>query len=125
MKKRRKHRPHIGCKIFLTLWVNFIWRRLHVMNKYLNQAASREILLLPWEKYLSKRNLIKHTCSWRDKLLKNYGPFSWMGFNCLKATEPLRGGSLLLTTKSPGVPGTNYLTDLGRMKGWVVFRATQ
>ena len=40
-----------------------------------------------------------------------------MGFNCLKATEPLRGGSLLLTTKSPGVPGTNSLTDLGRMKG--------
>ena len=22
-----------------------------------------------WEKYLSKRSLIKHTCSWRDKLI--------------------------------------------------------
>ena len=22
-----------------------------------------------WEKYLSKRNFIKHTCSWRDKLI--------------------------------------------------------
>ena len=27
-------------------------------------------------------------------------------FNCLKATEQLRGESLLFTTKSPGVPGT-------------------
>ena len=36
-----------------------------------------------------------------------------MGFNCLKATEPLRGGSLLFTTKSPGGPGT-HLIDLGK-----------
>ena len=30
--------------------------------------------------------------------------------------EPLRGGSLLFTTKFPEIPGTNF-TDLGRMKG--------
>ena len=30
--------------------------------------------------------------------------------------EPLRGGSLLFTTKSPEVPGTHFI-DLGRMKG--------
>ena len=30
---------------------------------------------------------------------KLYGPFLWAGFNCLKATEPLWGGSLLFTTK--------------------------
>ena len=34
-----------------------------------------------------------------------------MVFNCIKATEPLRGGSLLFTTKSPGYPGT-HLIDL-------------
>ena len=38
------------------------------------------------------------------------------GINCLKATEPLRGDSLLFTTQSPGFPGT-HLIDLGRMKG--------
>ena len=38
-----------------------------------------------------------------------------MGFNCLKATEPLRTDSLLFTTQSPGVPGT-YLINIGRMK---------
>ena len=27
-----------------------------------------------------------------------------MEFNCLKATEPLRGGSLLFTTKFPEIP---------------------
>ena len=38
-----------------------------------------------------------------------------MGFNCLKATEPLQGDSLLFTTKSPGVPGT-HIVDFRRMK---------
>ena len=34
-------------------------------------------------------------------LKKLYGPSLWMGFNCLKAIESLRGGSLLFTTKIP------------------------
>ena len=29
------------------------------------------------------------------KMLKLYGPYLWMGFNCLNAIEPLRGDSLL------------------------------
>ena len=36
-----------------------------------------------------------------------------MGFNCLKATEPLGGASLLFTTQSKGVPGAQ-LIDLGK-----------
>ena len=32
---------------------------------------------------------------------KLYGPFLWMGLNCLKATELLGGGSLLFTTMFP------------------------
>ena len=36
--------------------------------------------------------------------------------DCLKATEPLRGDSLLFATRSPGVHST-HLIDLGRMKG--------
>ena len=47
---------------------------------------------------------------------KLYGHFLWMGFNCIKATEPLLGDSLLFTTKSPGGPGT-HLIDLRKMKG--------
>ena len=50
------------------------------------------------------------------KNFKLYGPFLWLGFNCIKAAEPLRGDSLLVTTYSTGVPGT-HLNDLGRMKG--------
>ena len=50
-------------------------------------------------------------------------PFLWMGFNCLKATEPLRGDSLLFTTKSPGVPSTHFIV-LRRMKGCVDLGAT-
>ena len=47
-----------------------------------------------------------------------------MRFNSLKATEPLRGDSLLFTNKSPGVPGT-YLNNLGRTKEWTNLGATQ
>ena len=32
-----------------------------------------------------------------------------MGFNCLKATVPLRGDTLLFTTTSPEVPGTHII----------------
>ena len=57
--------------------------------------------------------------------LKNklYGPFLWMGFNCLK-TRATWGGSLLFTTKFPVIPGTHFV-DLGRMKVWVDLGATQ
>ena len=42
--------------------------------------------LIMWEEFFKK--------------LKLYGPFLWMGFNCLKVIEPLRGGSLLLPLSS-------------------------
>ena len=42
---------------------------------------------------------------------KLYDPFLWMGFNCLKAAESLRGDSSLLP-KLPGGPGT-HLIDIG------------
>ena len=42
-------------------------------------------------------------------------PFNGWGSTTLKL-EPLRGGSLLFTTKFPEIPGTHF-TDHGRMKG--------
>ena len=50
-----------------------------------------------------------------NRRTKLYGPFLWTGVKCPKATEPLRGDSFLLTTKSPGVLETRFI-DLGRMK---------
>ena len=50
-------------------------------------------------------------------LKKNYAHFLWVGFNCLKATVPLRGDSLLFTTKILGGSDT-HLSDFRRMKGW-------
>ena len=40
-----------------------------------------------------------------------------MGLNCLKAKEPLHGGSLLFTIKFPETPGT-HLINLERMTGF-------
>ena len=45
-------------------------------------------------------------------------------FNCLKATEQLRAGSLFFTTQSSGVPVT-HLINLGRLKGLSDLRANQ
>ena len=47
-----------------------------------------------------------------------------MGFNCLKAEEPLQGGPLPLTSKFPEIPGT-HLINLGRMKGRVNIGTTK
>ena len=46
---------------------------------------------------------------------KLYGPFLWMGFNCLK-TRAFSRGQFTFTTKFPEIPGTHFI-DLGRMKG--------
>ena len=35
-----------------------------------------------WEKYLSKRSLIKHTCSWRDKLVVSQISFQYLFKKC-------------------------------------------
>ena len=45
-----------------------------------------------------------------------HGPFLLIGFNCFRATDPLRGDSLLLTTKFPEILGT-HLINLSRRKG--------
>ena len=50
------------------------------------------------------------------KLKKNFmAPFYGWG-SIASRLEPLWGGSLLFTTKSPEIPGTHFI-DLGRMKG--------
>ena len=54
----------------------------------------------------------------KDSLLKKknfMAPFYGWGSTASRL-EPLRGGSLLFTTKFPEVPGTHFI-DLGRMKG--------
>ena len=38
-----------------------------------------------------------------------------MRFNCIKATEPLWGGSLLFTTKFPEIPGYQFI-NIKKMK---------
>ena len=49
-------------------------------------------------------------------------PFYGWG-STASSLEPLRGGSLLFTTKSPEIPGTHFM-GLWKMKGWVDLGAT-
>ena len=44
-----------------------------------------------------KWNIVNNNTSVKKK---TYDPFLWVGFNCLKAAEPLRGDSLFLTANS-------------------------
>ena len=57
-------------------------------------------------------------------LEKKIWPFLWMGFSCLKATEPLWGNSLLFDIYLPGARGT-LLIDLLMIKHWVDLVANQ
>ena len=68
--------------------------------------------------YLSK-NYITLRKKFLPFILKNnfMAPFCGWGSTASRL-EPLRGDSLLFTTKSPEIPGT-HLIDLGTMKGWV------
>ena len=57
------------------------------------------------------------------KTLNFMAPFYRWGSTASRL-EPLRGGSLLFTTKSPEISGTHFI-DLGRMKDWVDLGATE
>ena len=72
--------------------------------------------------------LFLHFCSFFYKLFNNakknfIAPFNGWGSTASRL-EPLRGGSLLFTTKFPEIPATHFI-DLGRMKCWVDLGATQ
>ena len=59
----------------------------------------------------------------KTKLKKYFMAPFYGNENCLRATERLRGGSLLFTTIFPEIPGT-HLINLGKMKSWVNLGAT-
>ena len=59
----------IYVKIFFLVWSVFI---IIFVQVRIFSLIMRDIIIYLarwWERYLSKRNLIKHTCSWRHKLI--------------------------------------------------------
>ena len=72
--------------------------------------------MFDWDLNMPLLSVKKKNKSSYMKYLKLYNSFLWMGFNCFKATEPLRGGRLLFTTQSPAVRGT-HLINFNGMKG--------
>ena len=79
---------------------------------------SNHLVLIPSHYlFVLRKNLKEFFClcwngAWYKKL---YGPFLWLGFNCLKATDTLRGDYLLFNIQFSGVSGTQ-LINLRRMK---------
>ena len=83
-------------------------------------------IMLKWKEILHnhKKQDIKQQCralryvfsaDCRSSRKNFMAPFYGWGSTASKL-EPLRGGSLLFTTKFPKIPGTHF-TDLRRMKG--------
>ena len=56
-------------------------------------------------------------------LKKNFMALFYEWGSTASRLEPLRGSSLLFTTKFPEIPGTHFI-DLRRIKGWVELGAT-
>ena len=81
-------------------------------------------LELKFEKHSNR--LYSGQCDIPSILFKKnlYGPFLWTGFNCLKSTESLQGGSLLFIIQFRKIPGT-HLINLRRMKGLLDLGATR
>ena len=79
------------------------------------------------EKYLWQCTFFSKVAWWRLAKKKiNKKKSLWPLFTDGSITsrlEPLRGGSLLFTTKFPEIHGTHF-TNLGRMKGWVELGVT-
>ena len=77
-----------------------------------------------WEVLYKKGgNICFSFCRYISSYIKLYGPFLWMGFNCLKATATSRR-QFTFYHWVPRYSGTHFI-DLGRMKGWVDLGATQ
>ena len=62
-------------------------------------------------------------CFRKKNFLNFMIPFYGWGSTALRL-EPLRGGSLLFSTKFPEIHGTHFI-DLGRMKSYVDLGAIQ
>ena len=80
---------------------------------------------LTWKKdVISLRSYMKYFRDWarfilpgcKKKKKKNFIIPFYGWYSTASRLLPLRGGSLLFTTKFPDIPDTHF-TDLGRMKG--------
>ena len=104
--------------LLISFVIKDVWHncRLHFSVHLSIIAISSHKVQLATTKYFSSIKLF-----FKKKL---HGFILWMGFNGLKAKEPLHGGSSLFTTKFPKIHGTHVI-DLRRMKSWVDLGATQ
>ena len=104
----------------LVVTVELIWLLfLNILSFNFAPTPNKSLRLTPF-----RRSYVNNHTTVILILLKLYDCFLWIGFNCLKTTETLRGDSLLFTAKFPENPGT-HLINLGRMKGWVDLGGTQ
>ena len=90
----------------------FLLHKISFPKSFLNALA----VLVTIYQSQSKHSRLVLQRNLKKKTNKVYAPFLWIGFNCLAATEQLRGDSILFTNKFPGVPGAHSI-HLEKVKG--------
>ena len=83
-------------------------------NHYIRSCKKQKVAVE--ELVVSSQGIAKVVKNSKKKKTKLYGPLFMDGGSTASRLEPLRGGSLIFTTKFPEIPGTHFI-DLGRMKG--------
>ena len=92
----------------------------NLVNNSYQQASKVLFAFVPNQKFGQLITISPHSLTMLKTTLKKKTknfmvPFYGWG-SIASRLEPLRGGSLLFTTKFPDIPGTHFI-DLGRMKG--------
>ena len=76
-------------------------------NRYRLIIFAKKTLPLMFDWVLNMPQFVKNKeANYLISKLKIVWPILWMGYNCLKATEPPWGDSLHFATQSPGIPST-------------------
>ena len=83
-------------------------------NHYIRSCKKQKVAVE--ELVVSSQGIAKVVKNSKKRKKKLYGPLFMDGGSTASRLEPLRGGSLIFTTKFPEIPGTHFI-DLGRMKG--------
>ena len=114
---RRLQKKHAQKVHYVIIMISF-----YVVSQLTFNLLVSEVWVWPYDRFLHEWQIF--ISIFKINFFKALWPLFMDEFYCLKATEALRGGSLLFTTKFPEIPGTN-LIGLGRPKGWVDLGAAQ
>ena len=122
---------HWAYIIFCYFWVlEWVQKNTNNSNKtdcymetdWVREKGTSRVLILELKSIILNRilTIMVISKSLRKKKKQSLWPFLWMGFNCCKAREPLRGDSLLFPLISQKLLALIWLTLEGTKAEWAL-----